>query len=165
MQKIVENHVGIKLPPDPPVAPVFVPFSHHPTHSFSLWDDLHGICDRVVSLKGGAAEFAEMFDQFYGYTIYEFDLKSHGSNLVQVTIPSFADRAIVFSGTNRIAFFPSGLSSAVIENVSPSSPFRVLTENLGRINFWHEFPDERKGFFFPFFFFCVVDVVDFFVKG
>ncbi len=151
IRSIIQTRVGAKLPDEIPVIPVFSPFPHRHAHSFGLFDYLDEVVDRSVQLRESV--FAEMFDQFFGFTLYDFGaLKSSNQ---QVTIPAFADRALVFSDSKRLALFESSASSAVIENVPASSRFSVLVENIGRVNFWHEMPDERKGrFFFPFLLFA-----------
>lgn len=149
LRKVIAKHTGEAPPPDPPVRPVLVPNPLKPVGAVSLWDILDALSDRVHVLHNGTAKFAEYFDQFYGFTLYDFGplpLHSSSSSKSQVILPAFADRASVYLGRTQIALFQSGAPSASISNISFSTaPFRVLVENVGRVNVWHQMPDQRKG--------------------
>lgn len=97
-----------------------------------------------------AREFAtpptmEDLDQSYGFVSYETTVKGPVSGDLQ--IDTLRDYAIVYANGRRLGVIDRRLkqNSLKVELPAGETRLRILVENLGRVNFGHEFGIERKG--------------------
>lgn len=145
LRKLLEQYqaTGTKLPPIPP-DPRFIKIDHIPlTRRSSLWQLLSGPLVKATIRHENPLPM-EALDQGYGYTLYRTHLNEAGKGLLK--IEGLRDYARVYidgalQGTVNRMYHQDSLEVTG----KAGSRLDILVENLGRINYGTELPDNHKG--------------------
>lgn len=140
-RSIIQESLHVDLPPVPDSPPVqaVAPFKLKPVGNY--WS---------VASKADRGMFAtpptfEALHQAYGFVLYRHQFKGSASG--QITLPKMRDYAVVLLNGSPIATLDRRLhqESFNVNVDSQGGQLDILVENMGRINYGHQIPDNLQG--------------------
>lgn len=135
---VVEKVTGVK-PPSPPAAIVARAFDAVKLEeSAALMDTLPAadLAEKIPSMEEAG--------QAYGYILYR--TQSHKAMKGELAIDGLHDYALVFAGNRLVATLDRRKDESKVSiDTREGEGLQILVENTGRVNFGHQFPQERAG--------------------
>jgi beta-galactosidase len=132
----IQTHLGTKLPEMPkPIQKISIP-------SFELkpFADLRQAIVRTV--KSDKPKTMEELDQAYGYVLYQ---KTAGPFEGELRIEGLSDYALILADGKPLGELMRSGQKTLKVNLRKETKLEIIVHNLGRINFGHKLPTERKG--------------------
>ncbi len=140
-RKIIEENLGVQLPPVPAAPPVQMlsPFDLRPVGSY--WQ----IASKIPAGKFSATPTFESLHQAYGFVLYRHHFDSAAAG--KIVLPKMRDYAMLMLNGKLIGRLDRRLHQDSFDlNVGANGGnLDILVENMGRINYGGRIPNNRQG--------------------